>query len=428
MNRGATKFPADPSRIAMRVRYVAALTILAALSLAEYVVMDHLVRVQRERAEIVEGSTRQQMLVQRIALLSQQLHTESDPEQSELLRTALRRTANEFRTIHDRMIHRGETYGDLSGLSRDMREIYLQEPLRLEEEIHRFSASVDSLAALPDAELTAENRHFRRVMVAASGETSALLDQVLARLAQVTETDILRVRTAAGITLAATLIAVGLLGFMLFEPMVNRIVRTRRLLEQANRGLIRLSARDALTGVANRRSFEQRLEEEWRRASRDSAPLSLLMIDLDHFKAYNDRYGHQAGDECLQVITQDMKVRLRRPGDFLARYGGEEFVVLLPDTYVRGAAVVAEDLRRRTMALALEHDASPDAQVVTLSIGVAEALPSSEGAGPAALVAAADRALYDAKRGGRNRVCTAEPDPPAPDVQQAQRHRRLELS
>ena len=134
--------------------------------------------------------------------------------------------------------------------------------------------------------------------------------------------------------------------------------------------------------------------------------MSLLMIDVDHFKHYNDAYGHQAGDVCLQSITQAALSAVKRPSDLLARYGGEELVALLPHTDLNGATVIAQDIRRAIAERHIEHADSPVSGEVTVSIGVAATLPD-QAADAAALVAASDKALYAAKSGGRNRVCVA---------------------
>lgn len=176
-----------------------------------------------------------------------------------------------------------------------------------------------------------------------------------------------------------------------------------RELEAANLELARLSVTDALTGIANRRRFHERIENEWRRAQRGRESLALMMIDVDLFKLFNDEYGHQRGDECLAQVAAGLQSGLRRASDFVARYGGEEFVVILPDADETMAREHAERLCERVRALAIPHATSPVAPVVTISIGYAAARPTEDSA-PSALVAAADRALYAAKRGGRNRV------------------------
>lgn len=174
-------------------------------------------------------------------------------------------------------------------------------------------------------------------------------------------------------------------------------------LSRANALLERLSSEDALTGLANRRAFDLRLAEEWARARRDGQPLALMMIDVDFFKRYNDRYGHPAGDACLQQVSDVFKAQLRRAGEFVARMGGEEFAVLLPGVGTAAAVQLAERMRRAVAAAAIEHAGSDAAAHVTVSIGTA-ALHPDGGLQPPALLREADAALYLAKQRGRNQV------------------------
>lgn len=167
--------------------------------------------------------------------------------------------------------------------------------------------------------------------------------------------------------------------------------------------LQRLSYMDGLTGVANRRQFEKTLNLEWRRLAREKGPLAIIMADIDFFKAYNDTYGHQKGDACLQQIAAGIRQALKRPADFVARYGGEEFVVILPGTDKKGALGLAETLRAAIESLNIPHATSRVSGNVTLSLGIAAAIPAKS-ASPAELIAAADRALYQAKKEGRNSV------------------------
>ncbi|ODV01620.1 MAG: hypothetical protein ABT23_08505 [Thiobacillus sp. SCN 63-57] len=169
---------------------------------------------------------------------------------------------------------------------------------------------------------------------------------------------------------------------------------------QALEYLVRL---DSLTGIPNRRLFEEELGKEWARAKRDNVALSLIMADIDHFKEYNDHYGHPAGDLCLVDVAQAMHHALSRPGDVAARIGGEEFAILLPQTDLDGAIAVAEQLRERILALNLPHDASPVASQVTLSFGVSSCDLASVSS-PAELIRTSDIALYEAKRCGRNQI------------------------
>jgi diguanylate cyclase (GGDEF)-like protein len=196
--------------------------------------------------------------------------------------------------------------------------------------------------------------------------------------------------------------------------MMERDERINYLLTLKERGLVRelsgaherlkqLSRSDGLTGLFNRRHFQEYYQHAWERAQYDQASLSVLMIDVDHFKKYNDRYGHPAGDECLRQVAQVLETQMRRPGDLVARYGGEEFIAVLPGTDADAAAAVAERVRQAIEALAMRHEASPTHTVVTLSVGVASCqadflLKSG------ALLSTADEALYQAKNSGRNRV------------------------
>jgi diguanylate cyclase (GGDEF)-like protein len=175
-------------------------------------------------------------------------------------------------------------------------------------------------------------------------------------------------------------------------------------LRKANLELQRLAVLDELTHVANRRRFDQYLHIQWEQAARGT--LSLLMCDVDCFKRYNDGYGHQAGDQCLQQIAQAISRAVGHVRDLVARYGGEEFAVILPDTDPLGALRVAEAIQREIGNLRLPHADSVASAFVTVSIGVASAIPLLH-ADPAALIAAADAALYAAKQQGRNRICQA---------------------
>ena len=168
--------------------------------------------------------------------------------------------------------------------------------------------------------------------------------------------------------------------------------------------LASLATTDGLTGLANRRAFDERLAEEWARARRDGTQLSLLLIDVDHFKKFNDHYGHLAGDGCLRALGRTLSALVKRPADLAARYGGEEFAVLLPNTGPDGCAEVGEAIRHALHELATPHAQNPPSRLVTVSIGAAASLPSQSAMDCSKLVAAADRALYAAKDGGRDRL------------------------
>lgn len=175
-----------------------------------------------------------------------------------------------------------------------------------------------------------------------------------------------------------------------------------RALEESNAKLEALSNTDSLTDIANRRCFDHVLAQEWNRAQRAARPLALIILDVDHFKHYNDHYGHVAGDDCLKSLAWALVKAERRAGKLVARYGGEEFVVLLPDTTEQEALATAKHIQREIWSLNVPHE-DTEPGIVTVSLGVASAVPDKENT-PDALVRQADAALYRAKHLGRNRV------------------------
>ncbi|WP_293249184.1 MULTISPECIES: diguanylate cyclase [unclassified Microcoleus] len=179
--------------------------------------------------------------------------------------------------------------------------------------------------------------------------------------------------------------------------------QTKLELESANQALHRLASVDGLTQIANRRCFDKALQSEWQRMGRENKPLSLILVDLDFFKFYNDRYGHQGGDECLKKVAQVLDSNAHRGGDLAARYGGEEFAVILPETDAKGAMRVAESIRSDLKAMAIPHEASKISESVTASIGAASAVFAPE-LSVEWLIGEADRALYQAKLEGRDRI------------------------
>ena len=237
---------------------------------------------------------------------------------------------------------------------------------------------------------------------------------------------ILFVTAHSDMDIETTALGLGAVDFItkpISPPIVKARVRTHLALKQRTDELHRLAAVDGLTGIANRRSFDTALDHEWRRACRSRSPLSLLMIDVDHFKKYNDHYGHQAGDDCLRAVAGALAATPHRPGELVARYGGEEFAVILPACDQQTALKFADKLREAIADLHMPHAASDTAPEVTISLGIAsltldcvslgEQHPASNGPCPTvetcrdgamSLIAAADEALYEAKRAGRNRA------------------------
>lgn len=190
------------------------------------------------------------------------------------------------------------------------------------------------------------------------------------------------------------------------EALEGKVKQRTLELEAVNHQLEALSGTDGLTGLSNRRRFDVYWHEEWQRALRTAAPLAVIMIDVDHFKAYNDHYGHQQGDECLRRVSEALRINVRRAGELVARYGGEEFVVVMPGASAEQALQMAEAVRMTIQDAAIAHATSPVAPVLTVSLGLAVSYPQSTDTSEQ-LLHAADVALYDAKRQGRNRVVMA---------------------
>ena len=198
-------------------------------------------------------------------------------------------------------------------------------------------------------------------------------------------------------------------GIKLKFEIERRMARERELLEATNQLadlnelLSNMSLMDSLTGIPNRRCFDNTVEQEWRRAERNGSALTFIMIDIDFFKQYNDTYGHQMGDSCLVEVARAIKTQLRRPGDFLARYGGEEFAIVLPNTSSDQIEVLCKQINQHLASIHIPHETSKVAKHITVSMGISSAAPSADkSATPADLINDADKLLYQAKDNGRN--------------------------
>lgn len=199
---------------------------------------------------------------------------------------------------------------------------------------------------------------------------------------------------------------------------MRRIYEMQRQLDKANKQLKRLSEYDALTGLANRRKFDDTLQREWKRASRTGGSLAFCMCDVDFFKQYNDTYGHQVGDDALCYVAKALEETIRRPGDLVARYGGEEFAVILPETDLQGALVILEKARKAVEEKSIPHSKSSVSEFLTISAGIAIIEPTKANieTGTLELIRTADEALYQAKKKGRNCIVKSQETPTEEDV------------
>lgn len=178
-------------------------------------------------------------------------------------------------------------------------------------------------------------------------------------------------------------------------------------LKAANFNLENLSYTDGLTGISNRRNFDSYIEMSWNNCLNSNKPLSLIMMDIDYFKLYNDNYGHIKGDDCLKAVAKELSKSAKRTLDLSARYGGEEFVIILPETHKDGAEVIAEEIRKNIINLDIPHESSPISKNVTLSLGVTTMVPNNQHT-ISEFINDADKALYEAKSLGRNRTCSVD--------------------
>lgn len=193
-----------------------------------------------------------------------------------------------------------------------------------------------------------------------------------------------------------------------FNPVIVKARAKTHLAMKLQSDLLRaIATHDGLTGVANRRRFDEVLDLQWRQSLREKTPISLIMIDIDYFKKYNDLYGHQAGDICLKTVAQAVQSILGRPFDFFARYGGEEFACILPNTHINGAQKVAQAILLKIESLKIEHKASEVAPIVTASLGIITIVAASQSK-KQLFIESADKQLYLAKDGGRNQFCSTE--------------------
>jgi diguanylate cyclase (GGDEF)-like protein len=393
---------------ALTVRYIVGLTLIGLLSIASYYIMEKLVVGEQASAAIINISGRQRMLSQKAVLLSQQLVISVDPLERAGLRSELRQVIESMREAQHALVHGDAAQGLPGGLSPAVQSLMFGQPVLLDGKLQHFFAAVTALMALSDSELTYDNPQLAVILSTVGGLLEAQ-DLLVAQFQRESEARIADIRAIEALVVYIMLAVLMLEALFIFQPAVLTLRRETNLLAEANAELERLSSVDSLTGLANRRSFDGFLEREWQRRAREKQELALIMADIDHFKNFNDSYGHQAGDECLRRVAAAIGDSVGRATDLAARYGGEEFAVVLPGTDVEGAELVAEKIRAAVAGLAIAHKASAAGEVVTISLGVAGAA-AANCASPAQLIAAADRALYQAKQQGRNRVVVAKSD------------------
>lgn len=376
-------------------RYLFALGIIAILLIGVNLITHSIIETEKNQSALINLSGKQRMLTKEIAMQSIQFASTKAPQERERFRKSIVAAAEEMKTAKDKL---------LASASPIIRTIYLEHPKFLGHQIDRYIEEAIALAGMSDRELfDMSNRHLDYIVDTASGELLLSLDEAASLFQQESETKILQLQKIETVSLVLALIVLLFEALFIFRPMIKAIEQEKNKLTTSNEELKRLSFVDGLTEVANRRYFDEFFLREWERALRDRTPISLIMIDIDYFKAYNDTYGHQAGDQCLQQVAQLLRDIVKRSTDLAARYGGEEFAVVLPNTNMTGATSIAEALRTGVEMLHIPHSGSSINDFVTISLGVSTISPEPN-LSPNSLIGFADSALYRAKQSGRNNV------------------------
>lgn len=380
-------------------RYVIALSVLAVLAVTAYAMFQSAVAAEKASAAAMNMSARQRTLSQKAALLGVQLA--GGQRDGARLSAELARTVDSMEAAHRALRDGSAALGPGWRLSPEVRRMMSGGPVDLDAKLQVFADELRGLTALaPEKPATGRERSERIAALAA--DVLGAMEVVANELQRESEARVLRLQTMGTLFLSLALLVLLLEGLFIFRPAVAEIRRETEALAEANYELSQMSNADGLTGIANRRLFDETWRLEWERALRERQPLVIIMADIDFFKAYNDTYGHQAGDDCLRQVAKALQTTVKRGTDFVARYGGEEFAVILPNTEPEGALRVGEKLRLAVENMALEH-VHGIGGVVTISLGVATATPNKYMA-RRQLIALADQALYRAKQNGRNRT------------------------
>jgi diguanylate cyclase (GGDEF)-like protein len=390
----------------LTVRYLLALGFLAFLTVLVQASIQQTLHQREDEARTINLAGRQRMLT--LSMTKDLLAFPALSDEGERARLVARLKEN---LAQWDLVHQGLVQGDpklgLGGLrgSGTARLFAELDPIRarLRDRLAEGIAFCSMTRAAPQPNNMTEVLDLTESFV-------AVMDRIVDQYTLEAEQRLRRFRFFELGVMTLILVVLGLEILFIFRPLARKLRRTAGSLETAMAELGRLSRRDGLTGVYNRRAFDEQLGDEWRRASRNHKPVSIILLDVDLFKEFNDTFGHQAGDRALIQVAQAVQARAERVTDTVARYGGEEFVVLMPGTDAIGAQKVAEDIRGTVENLNIPHTGSGAGDRLTVSLGLACRIPEKN-PDPAGLVQAADQALYLAKNRGRNQVAVFEPSP-----------------
>ncbi|MBX7116957.1 MAG: diguanylate cyclase [Myxococcaceae bacterium] len=428
---------APPAPALLRFRYVLALALVAAVAVASQVLLQRWLRTSEEDSRVVNLAGRQRMLSERIIKQTLLLATTGSAETRSRLAQGLQKSIDTWVNHQHALKARDGTF--------DLRGQNSAEVQRLYEEI---SPHFDAVVALSQAYADTPTDAVGERLLAAQETFLLGMDTIVFQYDREARQRVQALQQAGTALLGVLLLTILFSAFFVFRPTVRGLEtaferlteygermemlvsqRTAALrvetdshketidkLRDANGLLEKLALKDALTGLGNRRYFDQALENEWRRTARDGEWIALVLIDIDFFKQFNDSLGHPAGDACLRAVGGALGATVGRPGDIVARYGGEEFAFILPATDADGAQRIAENARANVAKLAFPHPKSAIGPIVSISLGVSSLRATFEHS-PALLIAQADNALYMAKHQGRDRVAIhQQPAPDAPVV------------
>jgi diguanylate cyclase (GGDEF)-like protein len=358
------------------------------------------IELQKDNALMINQSGKQRMLVKEIALKSLQITSNPVPGTEEKLKDELLTALAQLQKSHSEMSR---------SKIPEVKKIYFSSPNSLDRQVRRFIDDGLVFAGKPVEDLEHQKSRVESLLISASGELLVTLEEVTYLFQLESEKKTLNLLRIAQGSLVIALFVLLLQGLYIFRPMIHTIAQEKEELLKLNEDLAQQASIDGLTGVANRRRLDEFVQRELARSLRERTSMSVIMVDIDFFKAYNDVYGHLAGDECLKKVAHALTVAARRPTDLVARYGGEEFAIVLPNTDFPGMALIAEACRKSVESLAIPHSGSLVSGVITISLGLAGI--TEEQRSIESLFDAADSALYKAKNSGRNKAVVFEPQP-----------------
>ena len=385
----------------LTTRYLLALTLVALLIIVGQVLVQSSLARQKTDSRTVNIAGRQRMLSQKIGKHALALHDGTSATSAH--REALTAALELWRRSHFALKNGDAELGLANENSVHVRELFAE----LEVDFLAMAEAADAIIA--HANPRAAQAEVDTIL-AHEAQFLTRMDEIVFVYDGEASGRVTRLRgVEIGLTVAALLILL-LEALFIFRPAVRRIRSSMAALIASRRKYERLAQHDGLTGIANRRHFDDYLAKECKRAAREDFPVSVIMIDVDHFKQFNETMGHQQGDACLMAVASALDQQLRRPADLVARYGGDEFVAVLPNTDLEGARKVAIAMRTTVKELGIEHAHPQIARCLTISIGVVSRSPKRPGFSPEDLLFAADDALFKAKRVSRDRVEAVDPD------------------